>query len=97
MDSTETVTTIYKAFVNLKYVRKIRHAETQQEEETQTDPQHQRQKLASNAERLRIVKLKCEDVTLVEFMYLVFARMPGESYHVKSIQVVYFRNPSGGT
>ena len=27
-------------------------------------------------------KKKSEDVPLVEFTYLVFTRMPGESYHV---------------
>ena len=27
-----------------------------------------------------ITKVECEDVPLVEFMYLVFIRMPGESY-----------------
>ena len=27
-----------------------------------------------------IVRIVCEDVPLVEFMHLVFARMPGESY-----------------
>ena len=31
-----------------------------------------------------------EDVPLVEFMYPVFTRMPGESYHVPLVQFMHF-------
>ena len=30
---------------------------------------------------MRLIRDRIEDVPLVEYVYLVFTRMPGESYH----------------
>ena len=68
-----------------------RDRDRDRETETETDRQTDRDRDTDRqTDRQRQRGLCVDDIPLVEFMYLVFTRIPGESYHRRLMPLLLF-------